>query len=124
MDLDEHGVDWGLTVPEALEHLVAGRADSGAACAGNAYYTALQKIIDYNGCDPYTLSSYSSPSTFFGLLDKELTQAGVPRDLLPYGFLYSGPPQQVPFHIPSPIDGSPEIGCWPLDKAQPRRIAR
>ncbi|MGW7080454.1 DUF7691 family protein [Streptomyces sp. NPDC054866] len=118
-DLDRQGVDWGLTLPEALEHLIAGRADSDADCAGNAYYTALQKIIDCNGSDSSTLGSYSSPSTFFGLLDKELTQAGVPRDLLPYDFLYAGPPEQIPFYIPSPIDGSPDIGRWPLDKAKP-----
>ncbi|MWA08453.1 DUF7691 family protein [Streptomyces sp. BA2] len=118
-DLDRQGVDWGLTVPEALEHLIAGRADSDAECAGNAYYTALQKIIDCTGSDSNTLGSYSSPSTFFGLLDKELTQAGVPRDLLPSDFLYAGPPEQIPFYIPSPVDGSPEIGRWPLAKAKP-----
>jgi hypothetical protein len=119
LGLDRQGVDWGLTVPEALEHLIAGRADSDAECAGNAYYTALQKIIDSNGSDSSTLGSYSSPSTFFGLLDKELTQAGVSRDLLTYDFLYAGPPERIPFHIPSPIDGSPEIGRWPLAKAKP-----
>ncbi|MFI6090664.1 hypothetical protein [Streptomyces sp. NPDC051218] len=118
LDLDGQGVDWGLTIPEALEHLIAGRADSDAECAGNAYYTALQKIIDSIGSDSNTLGSYSSPSTFFGLLDKQLTQAGVPRDLLPSDFLYAGPPQ-IPFYIPSPVDGSPEIGRWPLDQAKP-----
>ncbi|MEV2255719.1 hypothetical protein AB0I94_35070 [Streptomyces sp. NPDC050147] len=102
-----------------MEHLIAGRADSDAECAGNAYYTALQKIIDCNGSDSNTLGSYSSPSTFFGLLDKELTQAGVSRDLLPYDFLYAGPPEQIPFYIPCPVDGSPEVGCWPLAKAKP-----
>ncbi|MEV0321155.1 hypothetical protein ACIBKX_18275 [Streptomyces sp. NPDC050658] len=118
-DLDRQRVDWGLTVPEALEHLIAGRADSDAECAGNAYYTALQKIIDMNGSDPSTLGSYSRPSTFFGLLDEQLSRAGVARDLLPYDFIYAGPPEQIPFRIPTPIDGSPDIGRWPLDKAKP-----
>lgn len=118
-DLDRQGVDWGLTIPDALDHLIAGRADSDAECAGNAYYTALQKIIDMNGSDSSTLGSYSRPSTFFGLLDTELSRAGVARDLLPSDFLYSGPPDGIPFSIPSPIDGSPEIGIWPLAKAKP-----
>ncbi|MEV0530138.1 hypothetical protein AB0I66_42715 [Streptomyces sp. NPDC050439] len=67
-----------------------------------------------NGSDSSTLGSYSSPSTFFGLLDTELSRAGVARDLLPFDFLYSGPPAGIPFSIPGPLDGSPEIGLWPL----------
>lgn len=117
--LDRQGVDWGLSISEAVEHLFAGRADSDAEWAGNAYYTALQQIIDCNASDPYTLGSYSRPSTFFRLLDEQLRGAGVSADLLPSQFLYSGPPGEIPFRIPSPVDGSPEIGCWPLAKAKP-----
>ncbi|RII14821.1 hypothetical protein DSC45_20920 [Streptomyces sp. YIM 130001] len=117
--LDRQGVDWGLPVPEALEHLLAGRADSDAEYAGNAYYTALQHIIDCNTSAPGTLAGYSSPSTFFELLEHQLRRAGVPRGLLPGDFLYSGPPDEIPFAIPAPEDGSPEIGCWPLAQAKP-----
>jgi hypothetical protein len=118
-DLERQGVDWGLTVPEALDHLIAGRADSDAECAGNAYYTALQKIIDRNGSDPYQLGTFSKPSTFFGLMDDELRRLGVPADLLPGDFLFAGPPDGIPFHIPYPMDGTPDIGRLPLAKAKP-----
>lgn len=118
-DLERQGVDWGLTIPEALDHLVAGRADSDAECAGNAYYTALQKIIDRNGSDPYQVGTFSKPSTFFGLMDDELRRLGVPADLLPGDFLFAGPPDGIPFHIPYPVDGTPDIGRLPLAKAKP-----
>jgi hypothetical protein len=33
---------WGLSIPEALDHLVAGHASSTARAAGNAYAAAMQ----------------------------------------------------------------------------------
>lgn len=118
-DLDRQGVDYGLTVPEALDHLLAGRADSDAVYAGNAYYSALQHIIDSHAGDPYDLGVFSSPGRFFGLLDDELRRLGVPAELLPGTFLYAGPPREIPFRIPYPVDGSPEIGRLPLERAKP-----
>lgn len=56
-DLERQELDWGLTVPDALEHLLSGRADSPAEWAGNAYYTALQLVIDHSGSDISTLAS-------------------------------------------------------------------
>ncbi|WP_331727916.1 hypothetical protein [Streptomyces sp. NBC_00158] len=117
--LDRQGVDWGLSVPDALEELFSGRADSAADYAGCAYYTALQIVIDHNGSDGSTLASYRSPVTYFSALDDALSSVGVPADLLPYQYLFSGPPSQIGFRIPSPLEGSPEIGCWPLAKAVP-----
>ncbi|MFI8944096.1 hypothetical protein [Streptomyces syringium] len=117
--LERQDIDWGLSIPDALEHLIAGRADSRAECAGNAYYSALQHIIDCNASDPCDLGVYSKPSTFFGLLDEELRRLGVSEDLLPYGYLFSGPPREIPFSIPYPVDGSPDIGMLPLAKAKP-----
>ncbi|MFE5863180.1 hypothetical protein ACFQ77_21915 [Streptomyces virginiae] len=118
-DLDYQDVDWGLSVPDALEELVSGRADSTADWAGCAYYAALQIIIDHNASDVSTLASYSSPVTYFSALDKALSEVGVPTDLLPYQYVFSGPPSEIGFYIPHPMDGSPEIGCWPLAKAAP-----
>ncbi len=118
-DLERQGIDWGLSIPDALEHLIAGHARSKAECAGNAYYSALQHIIDCNGSDPSELGVYSKPSTFFGLMDDELRRLGVSADLLPHGFLFAGPPEEMPFHIPYPVDGSPDIGRLPLAKAKP-----
>ncbi|MGW2183885.1 DUF7691 family protein, partial [Streptomyces sp. NPDC001732] len=107
--LDAQEVDWGLSVKDALEELIAGRADSTAEYAGSAYYAALQIIIDHNASDSATLASYRSPTTFFSALDDALSAAGVRADLLPYQYIYSGPPSEIGFCIPRPPEGSPEI---------------
>ncbi|MFC8537442.1 hypothetical protein ACFUJY_26500 [Streptomyces sp. NPDC057249] len=117
-DLEDQGVDWGLSVVDALDHLVAGRTDSDAAYAGNAYHSALQHIIDHNASDPTHLGTYSKPSTFFGLVDDGMRRVGVPADLLPHGFLYGGLPDGFPF-VPHSVDGYPAIGHLPLAKAKP-----
>ncbi|MEU2021491.1 hypothetical protein ABZ565_04900 [Streptomyces sp. NPDC016469] len=117
-DLDDQGVDWGLPLVDALGHLIAGRIDSDAEYAGNAYTSALQHIIDHNGSDSIHLGTYAKPSTFFGLVDDQLRRVGVPADLLPHGFLYGGLPGGFPF-IPHSIDGYPAIGHLPLAKAKP-----
>lgn len=117
-DLDRQGVDWGLSIPDALDHLIAGRTDSDAECAGNAYHSALQHIIDRNASDPYNLGTYSKPSTFFGLVDDEMRRLGVPADLLPHGYLYGGLPDDFPY-IPHSLDGYPAIGHLPLAKTKP-----
>lgn len=118
LSLDYQGVDWGLSIPDALDHLIAGRTDSEAEYAGNAYNSALQHIIDHNASDPCQLGTYSKPSTFFGLVDDEMRRLGVPADLLPRDFLFGGLPDDFP-HIPHSIDAYPAIGHLPLDKAKP-----
>ncbi|MEU6680954.1 hypothetical protein [Streptomyces sp. NPDC046925] len=117
-DIDPEGLNPGLSVPDALEHLIAGHADSDAAHAACAYYRALQCLIDVNACDPEELGVYSRPAAFFSALDDELRRLGVSADLLPHARLFSGPPAEIPFHIPYPVDG-PHIGMWPLDRAKP-----
>lgn len=117
-DLDHQGVDWGLSIPDALEHLIAGRPDSDAEYAGNAYHAALQLIIDRNASDVAQLGTYSKPSTFFSLVDEEMSRLGVPADLLPHGFLYGGLPDDFPC-IPYSVDGYPAIGYLPLAKTKP-----
>lgn len=115
--LDAQGLDWGLTIPEALDHLLAGHADSDASYAPGAYASALQAIISSHGSDPSDLGVYSKPATFFSALDKELRRLGVPGDLLMYQYLFLGW-DDVPFRLPSPVDG-PHIGVLPLAKAKP-----
>ncbi|GFE26493.1 hypothetical protein Sliba_69460 [Streptomyces nigrescens] len=117
-DLDHEGLDWGLSIPDALDHLIAGHASSDAEYAAGAYCSALQLIIDRNGSDPSDLGVYSKPGTFFSLLDDELRRLGVSADLLPHDYLFAGPPDEIPFYIPYPVDG-PHIGMWPLAKAKP-----
>ncbi|MCX4821468.1 hypothetical protein OG883_16500 [Streptomyces sp. NBC_01142] len=118
LSLDHQGIDWGLSIPDALDHLIAGHAGSDAEYAAAAYYSALQHIIDRNGSDPTDLGVYSKPSTFFSLLDDELRRLGVSADLLPHDYLFAGAPDEIPFHIPYPVDG-PHIGMFPLEKAKP-----
>ncbi|MEU8432804.1 hypothetical protein AB0F18_07780 [Streptomyces sp. NPDC029216] len=117
-DLDRQGVDWGLSVPEALDHLIAGHTGSDAPCAGNAYTAALQHIIDHNASDPSQLGTYSRPATFFGLVGDEMRRLGVPADLLPQGYLYGELPDGFP-SVPGSVDGYPAIGHLPLAKAKP-----
>ncbi|WP_424917734.1 DUF7691 family protein [Streptomyces sp. wa1064] len=116
--LDHERIDWGLSIPEALDHLLAGHTPSEAECAGNSYTAALQIIIDRNASDPSQLGTYSKPSTFFSLVDEEMRCLGVPLDLLPHGYLYGGLPDRFP-HIPHALDGYPAIGHLPLDRAKP-----
>ncbi|WP_455712254.1 DUF7691 family protein [Streptomyces flaveolus] len=110
--------DWGLSLPDALDHLIAGRTDSDAECAGNAYHSALQHIIDHNASDTAQLGTYSKPSTFFGLVDDAMRSLGVPADLLPHGYLFGGPPDDFPF-VPHSVDGYPCIGHLPLARTKP-----
>ncbi|MDG4859036.1 hypothetical protein P8605_12875 [Streptomyces sp. T-3] len=118
-ELERQDIDLGVTIPEALEHLVAGRADAAGEYAGQAYYTALTLIMQSIGSDIIDYTVYSKPSTFFGLLDEELRRAGVPADLLVHDYFYAGPPEEIPFSIPVPPWGYPAIGRWPLAKAKP-----
>lgn len=123
-DLDRQGVDWGLSIPDALDHLIAGRTDSDAECAGNAYNSALQHIIDHNASDPSQLGTYSKPSTFFGLVDDEMRRLGVPADLLPHGYFYGGLPDDFPY-VPYSIDGYPAMATcrWPRQSPPPTPTA-
>ncbi|MFJ7423823.1 hypothetical protein ACIQXD_35295 [Streptomyces uncialis] len=117
--LDAQGIDWGVTIPDALEHLVAGRTDySGAPYAGCAYVRALQIVIGRTGSDPVQMGTYSAPATFFGLMDEDMQRLGVPAHLLPHRFLYGGPPVEFPV-LPCPPDGYPAIGHLPLAHAKP-----
>ncbi|MBO8190138.1 hypothetical protein ITI46_00155 [Streptomyces oryzae] len=119
LSLERQGIDLGLTIPEALDHLLAGYADAEGDHVGQAYYKALQHIIDWSGSDPMDFGVYSKPSTFFGSMGEELQRLGVPAGLLPLDFLFAGPPDEIPFHIPTPMDGYPAIGRLPLAQAKP-----
>ncbi|MGV9281020.1 DUF7691 family protein [Streptomyces sp. NPDC003730] len=117
-DLDRQDIDLGLSIPDALEHLVAGHASAQGDYVASAYHHALQLVIDCNASDPSDLGVYSKPATFFGLVDDELRRLGVAPDLLLYDCLFSGPPAGMPFSLPYPVDG-PHIGTLPLDRAKP-----
>lgn len=107
-----------LPVTEALEHLVAGHADSTAEYAGNSYQRALQLLTAQCGSDLGTLATYSRAATFFGRLDEELAAAGVAAALLPGHYLFGGPPDEFPY-IPGSTDGYPALGHLPLSLTKP-----
>ncbi|MEU9641277.1 hypothetical protein [Streptomyces sp. NPDC048188] len=117
-DLDRQDIDLGLSIPDALEHLVAGHASAQGDYVASAYHHALQLVIDCNASDPSDLGVYSKPATFFGLVDDELRRLDVAPDLLLYDHLFSGPPAGMPFSLPYPVDG-PHIGTLPLARAKP-----
>ncbi|MFD8997884.1 DUF7691 family protein [Streptomyces abikoensis] len=118
-ELVRQDVDWGLPVPEALEHLIAGHTECDTEYAGNAYHAAMQIIIDQNASDPAHLGTYSRPATFFSYVGEVMQSLGVPAELLPYGFFY---PTTLPGgfpYIPHSADVYPAIGHMPLAKAKP-----
>ncbi|MFF9138099.1 hypothetical protein ACF09G_11100 [Streptomyces albogriseolus] len=59
-DLDAQRVDWGPAIPEALGHLLDGRADSTAHYAAGAYATACSASSTSTG--PTRTSWASTPS--------------------------------------------------------------
>ncbi|MFD9633423.1 DUF7691 family protein [Streptomyces violascens] len=118
-EVGEHDLGWGLTVPEALEHLLAGHASSTAPAAGEAYADAMQIVIDRNSSDTLELAVYSKPATFFDALGRELLRVGVSADLLPGGFIMGGLPAEFPFRLPRPSHAMENFGFWPLEKTKP-----
>ncbi|MET9646201.1 DUF7691 family protein [Streptomyces syringium] len=118
-ELDRQDIDWGLLVPDALDHLIAGHTDSDAEYAGSAYHAAFQIIIDQNASDPGHLGTYSKPATFFSYVDEVMQGLGVPADLLPYGFFY---PTRLPAgfpYVPHSVDVYPAVGYMPLAQTKP-----
>lgn len=118
-EVEGQDLGWGLTVPEALGHLLAGHAPSTACAAGNAYAAAMQVLIDSNSSDSLDLAVYSRPATFFDALDGELRRAGVDADLLPGQYVMGGLPQDFPFCLPLPEHAMENFGFWPLEKTGP-----
>ncbi|RCH65514.1 hypothetical protein DT019_27385 [Streptomyces sp. SDr-06] len=118
-EVDRQDLGWGLTVPDALEHLLAGHASSSAPAAGNAYAAAMQIIIDCNASDVMDWAVYSRPATFFSALDSELLRVGVSADLLPGSFIMGGLPAEFPFPLPLPEHAMENFGFWPLEKTRP-----
>ncbi|GAA3085111.1 hypothetical protein ACFQ0X_01145 [Streptomyces rectiviolaceus] len=118
-EVERQALGWGLTVPEALDHLLAGHASSTAVAAGNGYAAAMQVLIDSNSSDSLDLAVYSRPETFFDALDGELRRVGVSADLLPGQYVMGGLPQDFPFSLPLPEHAMENFGSWPLEKTGP-----
>ncbi|MFF0632317.1 hypothetical protein ACFYTS_07415 [Nocardia sp. NPDC004151] len=117
-DLDFLDIFWDLSIPDALDHLIEGRADAAGEWAGCAYNTALQLIIAWNSSDPVEVGCFRNPIVYFSELDDELGRCGVPQELRPFRYLFAGPPIEIPFRIPGSLEGYPEVGHLSLSRAK------
>lgn len=108
-DLHDRGVVFEVSVAQALEELIEGTP---SAAQGPAYSYAFQRLVASHFSDVTDLGTWRRPSWFFAL-DEELARHGVPSDLRPGSFLFSGPP----IRLPHPGDASPQIGILPAQRA-------
>lgn len=105
----EQGINLDVSVEQALHELIEG-VPRGAR--GAAYTYAFHEVVAAHFSDPTDLGVWSRPSWFFAL-DDELARHGIPADLLPGSFLFSGPP----LRLPHPGDAFPQIGVLPTPRA-------
>ncbi|WP_432120020.1 DUF7691 family protein [Streptomyces sp. bgisy032] len=105
----EQGIDLEVSIRQALDELVDG-TPSTDLCP--AYSYAFYQAVAAHFSDPTDLGTWRRPSWFYAL-DDELAHHGVPSDLLPGTFLFSGPP----LRLPHPGDAVPAIGTLPARRA-------
>ncbi|MGC5037650.1 DUF7691 family protein [Streptomyces sp. DT190] len=105
----EQGLPLDVSIGRALDELVEG-APSTDRCP--AYSYAFYQVVAAHFSDPADLGAWRRPS-WFPTLDDELARYGVPSDLLPGSFLFSGPP----LRLPHPGDAVPAIGTLPAGRA-------
>lgn len=103
------GIGFGVSVAQALEELIEGVVSTNMC---PAYMYAFRHLVASYFSDTTDLGTWSRPSWFYAL-DGELSRCGVPVDLLPSTFLFSGPPVR----LPHPGDVFPQIGTFPAQRA-------
>ncbi|MCX4762321.1 hypothetical protein OG562_15315 [Streptomyces sp. NBC_01275] len=108
--LREQGIDLEVSVSRALEELVEGTTPSAELCPSYTY--AFHEAVAPHFSDTTDLGVWHRPSWFYAL-DTELARLGVPAELLPASFLFSGPP----LRLPHPGDAMPQIGVLPVQRA-------
>ncbi|MFI8216181.1 hypothetical protein [Streptomyces sp. NPDC085932] len=106
---EEQGIALDVSIGRALDELIEG-APSTDLCP--AYSYAFYQVVAAHFSDPTDLGAWRRPA-WFGTLDDELARHGVPSDLLPGTFLFSGPP----LPLPHPGDAVPAIGTLPARRA-------
>ncbi|WP_420710730.1 DUF7691 family protein [Streptomyces sp. NRRL S-146] len=105
----EQGIDLDVSISRALDELIDG-TPSTDLCP--AYSYAFYQAVAAHFSDPTDLGAWRRPS-WFHAMDDELARHGVPSDLLPGAFLFSGPP----LRLPHPGDAVPAIGTLPAGRA-------
>ncbi|MFF4588728.1 hypothetical protein [Streptomyces sp. NPDC001388] len=108
--LREEGIGLAVPVVRALEELVEGVPPSVELCPSYTY--AFHEAVAPYFSDPTDLGVWRRPSWFFAL-DSELARHGVPSDVRPVTYLFSGPP----LRLPHPGDALPQIGVLPAQRA-------
>nr|WP_189941398.1 hypothetical protein [Streptomyces aurantiogriseus] len=107
--LREQGIVLDVPVSRALEELMEG-TPSANLCPSYTY--AFHEVVAPHFSDTTDLGVWSRPSWFY-TLDGELARHGVPSDLRPASFIFSGPP----LRLPHPGDAMPQIGVLPAQRA-------
>ncbi|WP_455753870.1 DUF7691 family protein [Streptomyces luteogriseus] len=105
----EQGIDLDVSICRALEELIDGTPNADLC---PAYSYAFYQAVAAHFSDPTDLGAWRRPS-WFHAMDDELARHGVPSDLLPGTFLFSGPP----LRLPHPGDAVPSIGTLPARRA-------
>ncbi|MGA5357304.1 DUF7691 family protein [Streptomyces purpurascens] len=105
----EQGIDLDVSIAQALDELIEGTPSAGL-CPSYSY--AFYQAVAAHFSDPTDLGAWRRPS-WFHAMDDELARHGVPSDLLPGTFLFSGPP----LRLPHPGDAVPAIGTLPAQRA-------
>ncbi|RCV48605.1 DUF7691 family protein [Marinitenerispora sediminis] len=96
------------SIAEALEDIAAGRPKD--AGSGAAYGYAFKALVNNCGGDPFDFGPFPRPAQYFSGLSAQLAELGVPKELTPEGFLFTGAPA---FDLPYPSWGFPMIGHLP-----------
>lgn len=107
--LDEQGIGLDVSVSQALDELIEGAP---SVEMSPAYTYAFHEVVASHFSDTTDLGVWRRPS-WFHRMDDELARHGVPSDLLPGSFLFSGPPVR----LPNPGDAFPSIGVLPAQRA-------
>lgn len=105
----EQATGLDVTVCQALDELIEGAP---SVEMSPAYTYAFHEVVASHFSDTTDLGVWRRPSWFYRM-DDELARHGVPSDLLPGTFLFSGPP----LRLPHPGDAFPSIGTLPAPRA-------
>ncbi|MXM63422.1 hypothetical protein GR925_08170 [Streptomyces sp. HUCO-GS316] len=105
----EQHLDLDVTVCQALDELVEGApsVEMSPACT-----YAFHEVVASHFSDTTDLGVWRRLS-WFQRMDDALARHGVPSDLLPGSFLFSGPPVR----LPHPGDAFPSVGTLPAQRA-------
>lgn len=104
------GVVYDVSVVRALDELAEG-APSTTMCP--SYTHAFREVVASCFADVTDFGSWRRMS-WFQTVSNELSRGGVPAELLPDTFLFTGPP----LRLPHPGDIRPQIGTLSIDRAR------